>query len=93
MSHVGDTSNPISDDHVTPRSTSRSGIASSYSVVGESATKKLKFNEHGLPIGPNSAKSASRLGSLARTHVPICYTTWIKVPIQYKDQLWKAYKV
>ena len=95
MSHVADTSNPASED-VTPDpgSTSRSRVATCSSMVGGSSIKKLKFNDHGLPVGgEDSAKSSSRLGHLTRTHVPICYISWKLVPSRYKNQLWTAYKV
>ena len=95
MSRVADTSNPASDDVTLEHgSTSRSRVATSSSVVGWPPVKKLKFNDHGLPVGgADSARSSSGLGYLIRTHVPICYISWKMVPTRYKDQLWAAYKV
>ena len=95
MSHVADTSNPTTNDVMPePGTTSQLKVVTSSSVIGGSSVKRLKFNDHGLPIGrEDSAKSASRLGHLTRTHVPICYISWKMVPTRYKNQLWIAYKV
>ena len=62
MSQVADTSNPASADVVLePGSTSRSRVPTGSSVVGGSSMKRLKFNDHGLPVGgEDSAKSSSR---------------------------------
>lgn len=93
MSQVGDTSNP-SPNGATPRSNSRSKVASSSSTMGDAlSTKRLKFNEHGLPVGENSATPSTRLGDLARTHVPVSYTTWRQVDARYKNQIWTMFKV
>ncbi|KAM7515607.1 hypothetical protein LguiA_005190 [Lonicera macranthoides] len=86
---VGDTSNPTPDIE-TPRSTSRSRVETGSSAIGRSP-KRLKFNENGLPIG-DKAPSATRLGKLARTHIPICYKTWKLVPERYMDTLWSTFK-
>ena len=75
MSRVADTSNPTSNGVMLEHgSTSRSRVATGSSMVGGPPVKKLKFNDHGLPVGgADSARSSSRLGYLTRTHVPICY--------------------
>ena len=93
MSHMGDTSQP-SINGETPISTSRSKVASGASRVGDdSSTKKLKFNEHGLPVGEDSYTLSTRLGDLARTHVPISYTSWKQVDVRYKNSVWSSLMV
>ena len=74
MFRIVDTLNPASDDVMLEHgSTSRSRVATSSSLVGGPPVKKLKFNDHGLPIGgEDSARSSSRLGYLTKTHIPIC---------------------
>lgn len=92
MSRISDSSSRILNDLAPQSSTPQSAAAPGSSEVG-GALKKLKFNEHGLPIGENSTKSSSRLGYLSRTNIPVRYAAWPKVPKCYKDQLWNAYKV
>ena len=87
---VGDTSNPTPDIE-TSRSASQSRVDTGSSATGRSP-KRLKFNEFGLPIG-DKAPSTTRLGKLARTHIPICYKTWKLVPERYMDTLWATFKV
>ncbi|KAK9284504.1 hypothetical protein L1049_023678 [Liquidambar formosana] len=49
---------------------------------------EVEFNERGQPVGENSAKYASHLGSLAREHVPIIIRDWRLVDPQTRDDLW-----
>ena len=93
MSQVGDTSNP-SPSGATPGSNSRSKVVSRSSTTGDAlSTKRLKFNEHGLPVGDNSATPSTRWGDLTRTHIPVSYITWRHVDVRYKNQIWTMFKV
>ncbi|XP_026448703.1 uncharacterized protein LOC113348997 [Papaver somniferum] len=53
----------------------------------------VEVDEIGLPISVNATKLGHIKGALVRTHVPISYETWRKVPDKYKDDVWNELKM
>lgn len=48
-------------------------------------------NELGQPVGPEACKLTSFLGFIARDGnlAPLTYATWIKMPEEYKENMWQ----
>ena len=49
---------------------------------------EIEYNSLGSHIGKNSIELSSYLGTITRTHVPIIFGTWGKVPKKTKEKLW-----
>lgn len=60
---------------------------------GQVTRMNVSFNAKGQPYGQNSAKLASLLGVLARTHVPVVYPRWDKIDVKKKENIWKLLQV
>ncbi|XP_058103517.1 uncharacterized protein LOC131247094 [Magnolia sinica] len=61
---------------------------SSSSVQGSNTRKRLELNEYKQPVGEISAPFNTFLGQLGRTHCPISFADWRKVPGAIKDNIW-----
>ncbi|KAF5185644.1 hypothetical protein FRX31_024771 [Thalictrum thalictroides] len=91
MSDVGDSSQPFADS-ASPELNPEARTTSEVMENTSQSVRKLKFNYFGLPIGPGSEKAATKLGKLAKTNIPISYTTWRKVSKDINDAVWKELK-
>lgn len=53
----------------------------------------VSFNEKGQPYGKAATEMESYIGVLARSKVPICYASWLIVPTERKNKIWKCVEV
>lgn len=54
---------------------------------------EVLYNKFGQAIGSTRVDFSSYKGLLARSMVPISYSSWHKVPNSFKENLWTAVKV
>ena len=69
---------------------------SSNPTTSQSSTlrrEKVDIDNYGSPVGNNASKVASKIGRLVRNHVPITYTSWKKVPSNFKEDVWNQMEV
>ncbi|MQL80983.1 hypothetical protein Taro_013444 [Colocasia esculenta] len=54
----------------------------------------VDVNDLGQPVGPNTRKLASYLGTIARNpqKAPLTWEDWRKMPIEYKNHMWDLVK-
>lgn len=55
--------------------------------------KTIKFNVHGLAVGPGARNFNKRIGKLVETLVPIKFKGWHHVTDNYKEDVWNGLKV